>query len=78
MFDWFAVVKIIELQNTSDRERWERDEDAFYRELGDNPFERLAAIWRYFRGMSAVAAPNKKDRRNIRRSVSNACCEVCD
>jgi hypothetical protein len=78
MFDWIAVVKIIELQNTSDRARWKRDEDAFYRELGDNPFERLAVIWRYLGGIFAAGAGNKKDRRNIRRSVSNAYGEVCD
>ena len=78
MFDWFAVVKIIELHNKSDCERWKRDEDAFYRELGGNPFERLAVVWRYLGGIFAAGAGNKKDRRNIRRSVSNAYGEVSD
>jgi hypothetical protein len=78
MFDTFAIVRIVELQNKSDRARWKKDEDAFYRELGGNPFERLAVIWRYVRGISAIRAGNKKDRRNIRRSVSNAYCDGCD
>ncbi|PZM11959.1 hypothetical protein CPY51_17765 [Rhizobium tubonense] len=77
MFDHFAIVKIIELQNKADRERWKKDEASFYRELGDDPFDRFAAIWRYLRGITA-AAKNKTDRRNIHRSVSNACNEVCD
>jgi hypothetical protein len=78
MFDSFAIIKIIELQNEADRERWKKDESAFYRELGDTKFERLAVVWRYLGGLSAAAAGNKIDRRNIRRSVSNAYCDACD
>jgi hypothetical protein len=78
MFDTFAIVKMIELQNKSDRERWRKDEGAFYRELSGNRFKRLAVVWRCLAGIFAAGAANKKDRRNIRRSVSNACCKVCD
>ena len=78
MFDSFAVVKIIEFQNESDRARWKKDEDAFYRELGGDPFERASMIWRYLRWMFSIGPGNKKDRRNVRRSVVNACGNVSD
>jgi hypothetical protein len=79
MFDSFAIVKIIELQNEADRERWKKDEAAFYRELGDTRFERLSLVWRFIvRLPDTLAGLHKKDRRNLRRSVSNACGGACD
>lgn len=76
MFDNFAIVKLIEMQNEIDRARWRKDEDAFYRDLAGGDEARFSSVWRRFRGL--VSQKRETDRRDIRRPVSNACCEVCD
>ncbi|MGO4440122.1 hypothetical protein [Rhizobium sp. RAF56] len=48
MIDGFVIAKCIELQNEAARERWRRNEDDFYRDLGIGQAPRIATVWRRF------------------------------
>jgi hypothetical protein len=51
LFDNFAIVKLIEMQNEIDRARWRKDEDAFYRDLAGGDEARFSSVWRRFQGL---------------------------
>jgi hypothetical protein len=51
LFDNFAIVKLIEMQNEIDRARWRKDEDAFYRDLAGGDEARFSSVWKRFRGL---------------------------
>lgn len=60
MFDQIIFVKIIEMQHDAERQRWQKDEDAFYRAMAGRAPDYLRRAWRCLR--TALRSEKKKDR----------------
>lgn len=63
MFDQIVLVKIMEMQNEADRQRWRKDEGAFYRDLDCQFWRNLFRLYTFARrGLFFNSARQKRQR----------------